>query len=242
MNELANLFDRYQNIIIFDTETSGLNFSNDQIIELAAIKIIKNERGKVETVCEYDEFIRLPEGKKLDTKIVELTGITDEMLLEKGVTYKEASDVFYNLICDAPTLLVAHNAQFDLMFTRELLRGRKFCHTLDFLDTLTIYKDRRAFPHKLKDAIIAYNLEGKVQNSHRAIDDVKALLEVLIAMDMERCDLDMYINLFGFNNKYGISGTKIKGVRYVPQSYHDRKTMVEETLYSYLRACPDAEV
>ena len=78
--------------------------------------------------------------------------------------------------------------------------------------------------------------------SHRAIDDVKALVEVLMEMDIERPDLLMYINLFGFNKKYGISGCKIKGVRYVPQSYHDKKTLVEETLYSYLKAVPSAEV
>lgn len=242
MNELAGLFDRYKNIVLFDTETTGLNFDNDRIIELAAIKLTRNERGKLVTECEVDEFIALPEGQKLDPFITELTGITDEMLVSYGITYEAASEIFYSLICDGPTLLVAHNAQFDLMFARKLLRGRKFSCPLDFLDTLTVYKDRRPFPHKLKNAIEAYNLEGKVQNSHRAIDDVKALLEVLVAMDLERPDLLMYINLFGFNPKYGLSGVKIRGVRYVPQSYHDRKTLVEETLYSYLKAVPSAEI
>jgi DNA polymerase III epsilon subunit-like protein len=189
-----------------------------------------------------DEFIRLEDGRKLDPKIVELTGITDEMLINYGITYKEASEKLYSMICDGNTLLVAHNAQFDLMFTRELLRGCRFNCKLDFLDTLTVYKDRRAYPHKLKNAITEYGLDGKVQNSHRAIDDVKALVEVLIAMDMERPDLLCYINLFGFNAKYGISGTKIRGVHYVPQSYHEKKTLVEETLYSYFRNVPSAEV
>ena len=40
----------------------------------------------------------------------------------------------------------------------------------------------RAYPHKLANAIIAYDLTGKVQNRHRAIDDVLALFEVLKAM------------------------------------------------------------
>ncbi|MEE1279524.1 MAG: 3'-5' exonuclease [Oscillospiraceae bacterium] len=242
MNELSSLLDRYKSIVVFDTETTGLNFSTDQIIELAAVKIIKNERGKVVIDSEMDEFISLPEGQKLDPFVVNLTGITDEMLLEKGISYKEAAKLFYDMSCDGPTLLVAHNAQFDLMFTRNLLRGCKYSCCLDFLDTLTVYKDRRPYPHKLKDAITAYGLDGKVQNSHRAIDDVKALVEVLMAMDSERPDLEQYINLFGFNPKYGISGEKIRGVRYVPQSYHDKKTLVEETLYSYLRKVPSAAV
>ncbi len=235
MNELSGLFDTYKSIVVFDTETSGLDFKNDKIIELAAVKLQKNERGKVFADREVDEFVRLPEGRTLDPFVVNLTGITDEMLLKKGISYEAAADIFYELITDGPTLLVAHNAQFDLMFTRTLLRGKKIENTLKFLDTLTVYKDRRPYPHKLENAIVAYGLEGKVQNSHRAIDDVKALVEVLMAMDMERPDLERYINLFGFNAKYGISGEQIKGVRYAPQAFHDKKTLVEQTLYSFVK-------
>ena len=242
MNELSGLFDTFKSVVVFDTETSGLNFKDDKIIELAAIKLIKNERGKVTVEREVDEFVRLPEGKSLDPFVVNLTGITDEMLLKYGISYKEAAKLFYSLICDGPTLLVAHNAQFDLMFTRTLLKGYKLECPLKFLDTLTVYKDRRPYPHKLENAIIQYNLEGKVKNSHRAIDDVKALVEVLMAMDMERPDLERYINLFGFNPKYGISGEKIRGVHYVPQAFHDRKTQVEETIYSFFKKVPSAEV
>ncbi len=242
MNELSSLLDKYKSIVVFDTETTGLDFSSDQIIELAAVKIIKNERDKIVICDEMDEFISLPEGEKLDPFVVNLTGITDEMLREKGISMTLAAKRFFDMSCDGPTLLVAHNAQFDLMFTRNLLRGCKYSCKLDFLDTLTVYKDRRPYPHKLKDAITAYGLDGKVQNSHRAIDDVKALVEVLMAMDAERPDLEQYINLFGFNQKYGISGEKIRGVRYVPQNFHDKKTLVEETLYSYLRKVPSAAV
>ena len=85
MNELSSLLDRYKSIVVFDTETTGLNFCTDQIIELAAVKIQKNERGKVELTDEMDEFIRLPEGKLLDPFVINLTGITDEMLLTKGI-------------------------------------------------------------------------------------------------------------------------------------------------------------
>jgi len=242
MNELSGIFDSFKSIVVFDTETSGLNFKYDKIIELAAVKLIKDERGKVISACEVDEFIRLPEGRTLDPFVINLTGITDEMLLKYGISYEKAAELFYSLICDGPTLLVAHNAQFDLMFARTLLKGCKFECPLKFLDTLTVFKDRRPYPHKLENAITAYGLDGKVKNSHRAIDDVKALVEVLMAMDTERPDLERYINLFGFNPKYGINGEKIRGVHYVPQSYHDKKTMVEETLYSFFKAVPQAEV
>lgn len=242
MNELSGIFDTFKSIVVFDTETSGLDFKSDKIIEIAAVKLQKNECGKIVTVCEIDEFVRLPEGRVLDPFVVNLTGITDEMLLEKGISYDEAAELFFSVISDGLTLLVAHNAQFDLMFVRSLLKGKKFEHPLKFLDSLTVYKDRRPYPHKLENAITAYNLDGKVRNSHRAIDDVKALVEVLMAMDTERPDLERYINLFGFNPKYGISGEKIRGIHYVPQSFHNQKTQVEETLYSFFKAVPQSEI
>ena len=90
----------------------------------------------------------------------------------------------------------------------------------DYLDSLTVYKDRREYPHKLANAIAAYNLEGKVQNSHRAIDDVAALFEVCKAMDAERADLLSYVNIFGYNPKYGVSGRRLPGVIYWPQNFN----------------------
>lgn len=127
------------------------------------------------------------------------------------------------------TLLVAHNAQFDLLFVREMLgrftefveEGGDVLDFCDYLDSLTVYKDRRAYPHKLANAIAAYKLEDKVKNSHRAIDDVEALLEVCKAMDNERADLLSYVNVFGYNPKYGVTGDRLPRVTYWPQHFND---------------------
>ena len=69
-----------------------------------------------------------------------------------------------------------------------------------------------------------------MQNSHRAIDDVLALFEVLKAMDDERDDLAGYVNLFGYNAKYGVSGRRITGVRYEAQEFNKTMTRTERTL------------
>ena len=92
----------------------------------------------------------------------------------------------------------------------------------DKLDLLTVYKDRRAYPHKLCNAIDAYGLSGKVCNSHRAVDDVLATLEVMKSMEAEREDLEKYINLFGYNPKYGIDGKPIGSVTYKPQGFEPK--------------------
>ena len=213
MSNLSTLFDRYKALVVFDTETSGLDFDSDQIIELAALRVERTATGGLRIAGKMDTFIKLPEGETLPENIVSLTGITDERLQTEGVQPVKAAGQIAKLMQNGPTLMIAHNAQFDACFLRGLLRGQKVGR-IDWLDSLTVYKDRRAYPHKLANAIIAYDLTGKVQNSHRAIDDVLALFEVLKAMDDEREDLGSYVNLFGYNPKYGVSGRRIVGVRY----------------------------
>ena len=72
----------------------------------------------------------------------------------------------------------------------------------------------------------------KYQDSAKLIDNLKlydpeeavalALKEVLIAMEQEQPDLERYLNLFGFNPKFGVSGAKISSVTYKPQPYNDK--------------------
>lgn len=233
---LAALFRGYRAIVFFDTETTGLNPLKNQIIELAAIRVEQSGSTPegLKVASQMDSFIRLPDGEYIPDQIVELTGITDRMLAEKGVMPSKTARLFAEMLREGPTLAVAHNAQFDLLFVRELLRGYKG-ERLNFLDSLTVFKDRRSYPHTLESAIEAYDLADKVQNSHRAIDDVLALFEVVKAMDAERADLDSYINLFGYNPKYGRSGAPIAGVKYMPQEYRRGIAKPDQTLPALAR-------
>ena len=229
MSNLSDLLDKYKALVIFDTETSGLEPDKHQIIELAALRVERTASGALRIAGKMDSFIKLPDGEKLDENITTLTGITDRTLQTEGVQLAKAAGQIAKLMQPGPVLMVAHNAQFDACFLRGLLRGVKVGR-IDWLDSLTVYKDRRPYPHKLANAILAYELEGKVQNSHRAIDDVLALFEVLKAMDEERSDLAGYVNLFGYNPKYGVSGRRITGVRYEPQGFIKTMTRPEQTL------------
>ena len=215
MEAIWNNFDR---VVVFDTETTGIEFGDDRIIELGAVSL---ENG-VETDC-MDLFIRLPEGRSIPPFITELTGITDAQLLLEGVDQKEAAEAFCRLLEGAERpLLVAYNAQFDLNFLYWFLRpyGRvEVLRVPRFLDALTVYRDRRDYPHKLCNAIEAYGLGDRVVNSHRAVDDARATVALLEAMAAERDDLERYLDLFGVHPKYGMSGRKISSVTYRPQSY-----------------------
>ena len=138
-------------------------------------------------------------------------------------TPEEAAGDFCALLEGAERpLLVAYNAQFDLNFLYWFLRpcGRVgVLRAPRFLDALTVYRDRRDYPHKLCNAIEAYGLEDRVVNSHRAVDDARATVALLEAMAAERDDLERYLDLFGVHPKYGMSGRKISSVTYRPQSY-----------------------
>ena len=85
MSNLASLFDRYKALVIFDTETSGLNPGDDQIIELAALRVERTQAGALRIAGKMDTFIKLPEGEQLPENIVTLTGITDRLLEAEGV-------------------------------------------------------------------------------------------------------------------------------------------------------------
>ena len=119
-------------------------------------------------------------------------------------------------------MIAAYNAQFDLLFLYHFLDrcgDARLLQGQPKLDLLTVYRDRRAYPHRLSSAIEAYGLQDSVQNSHRAIDDVRATVAVMREMAAERDDLARYINIFGYSAKYGVSGPRISSVRYLPQGY-----------------------
>ena len=225
---MEGLWRRFDRIVVFDTETTGIEPGKDRIIELGAVSL---EAG-AET-GSLDALVRLPEGVRLSPFIVELTGITDEQLLAEGVDQREAAEDFCRLLegCERP-LLVAYNAQFDLNFLYHFLRpcGRADVLRLPrFLDALTVYRDRRDYPQKLCNAIEAYGLGDTAVNSHRAVDDARATVALLRAMAAEREDLERYIGLFGTHPKYGLSGRRISSVTYRPQSYQRTGPLYEST-------------
>ena len=221
MANLEKLFQKYDRLVLFDTETTGLQYNRDEIIEFAAI-VVEQQLGQPVILEEYDELVSLSPGGFVPPKIQQLTGISTQDIRERGLSKARVCRDIAEMI-RGNTLLLAYNAHFDLSFLfymllrdgdPSILKGK------DKLDLLTVYKDRHDYPHKLCNAIDTYGLTGKVRNSHRAVDDVVATLAVMEAMEAEKDDLLYYVNLFGYNPKYGIEGKPIGSVTYKPQPYH----------------------
>ena len=228
MANFEKLFRNYDRLVLFDTETTGLNFSRDEIIEFAAV-VVECRNGKAEIVQEYDELVTLSPGGFVPPKIEQLTGISTQDIRERGRSKERVCRDIAEMI-RGNTLLLAYNAHFDLSFLfymllrsgdPAILKGK------DKLDLLTVYRDRRNYPHKLCNAIDAYGLTGKVRNSHRAVDDVVATVAVMEAMEAEKDDLHEYVNLFGYLPRFGVDGKKIGSVNYKPQPYERTRPLYE---------------
>lgn len=204
-------------ILYFDVETSGLDFSVDRIIELAFLVV---EDGVL--VREYDEFVNV--GFRVEDRICDLTGISNELLVSEGLDESVVAEDLFSCL-ESDTLMIAHNCQFDLNFIFELC-----CRYYDedvvlecfeglaWLDSLSVFRDRKGYPHRLENMVEYYGLS--CGNFHRAIDDTKALALCVGALNRERNDLVKYVNVFGFNPKYGVQGREFEFIRYVPQEFH----------------------
>ena len=228
MAKFAQFFEKYDRLVLFDTETTGLLFNRDEIIEFAAV-VVEPVDGIPTVTREYDELVSLSPGGFVPPKIEQLTGISTQDIRERGLPKTRVCRDIAEMI-RGNTLLLAYNAHFDLSFLfymllrdgdPTVLKGK------DKLDLLTVYKDRRPFPHKLCNAIDAYGLTGKVVNSHRAVDDVIATVAVMEEMEKEKDDLDKYINLFGYLPQFGVDGKPIGSVTYKPQQYDPPRPLYE---------------
>ena len=63
-----SLFAQYDRLVLFDTETTGLIFNRDEIIEFAAV-VVEHVNGVPTVVQEYDELIALSPGGFVPPKI-----------------------------------------------------------------------------------------------------------------------------------------------------------------------------
>lgn len=186
--EAQSLFRKYP-IVIFDFETTGLDSNRDQIIEVGAIKYLN-----FEPVEEFSTLIstRMP----LSDVVQRLTGIRPEMLVGKPAI-QDVIPRFLNFI--EGSLLVAHNASFDMAFLRaECLRQGidlewpAFC-TLKMAREYLAHLERKG----LDSLAQYYGLQFEAR--HRSIGDVKVTSSVLKELlHNEGCHLQTWGDLNAF--------------------------------------------
>ena len=147
--------------VAFDLETTGLSSRNDRIIEIGAV-VMKNGQ-------EMDRFQTFvdPE-RKLERKIVDLTGITDDMLVG-APKIEEVLPKFLEFIGDR--ILVAHNSDFDTGFIRAECERQGYPYHYTAADTLILSQNLLPQLGKFKLNIVSNALSLPDFNHHRAGDD-----------------------------------------------------------------------
>ncbi|MFP7329835.1 PolC-type DNA polymerase III [Bacillus subtilis] len=160
--------------VVFDVETTGLSAVYDTIIELAAVKV---KGGEI--IDKFEAFAN--PHRPLSATIIELTGITDDMLQDAPDVVDVIRD-FREWIGD--DILVAHNASFDMGFLnvayKKLLEVDKAKNPV--IDTLEL--GRFLYPefknHRLNTLCKKFDIE--LTQHHRAIYDTEATAYLLLKM------------------------------------------------------------
>ena len=147
--------------VAFDLETTGLSSKTDRIIEIGAV-LMKD--GK-----ELDRFQTFVDPERqLEQKIVDLTGITDEML-RGAPKIEEILPEFLKFVGNR--VVVAHNADFDTGFIRAACRRQGLAYTLTSADTLILSQNLMPHLNKFKLDVVSNALSLPDFNHHRAADD-----------------------------------------------------------------------
>ena len=172
--------------VVFDLETTGLSARYDRIIEFGAVKI---SGGQV--VSRVDILIN-PE-MHIPEKITKITSITDSMV-EKERPFREVYKEILDFIGDS--ILVTHNASFDISFLNEaLLREGLPLLKNGVVDTLAI--SRYLFPesrnHRLGTLCRRFEVTYDEESAHRADYDAYVLSEVwhIILVVLTKDNLNM---------------------------------------------------
>lgn len=149
-------------VVVLDTETTGLNPSSCSLLEIAAIRM----RGG-ETIGTFQTFV--DPGRAIPAEITELTGIT-QADIAGAPTPREAVEALAEFAGDCN--LVAHNASFDQQFImRQANPGELPGQWIDTLSLSQIVLPRLK-SHRLLDLAAAFGLSTP---THRAMDDTVAL-------------------------------------------------------------------
>ncbi|MDE7263291.1 MAG: PolC-type DNA polymerase III [Anaeroplasmataceae bacterium] len=181
--------------VVFDIETTGLSQTYDEIIEIAAHKVVQG--GIVDT---FEVFVN--PGRPIPEKIVGITHITDDMVKD-ALGIEEILPKFMKF-CEG-AILVAHNASFDVgMIYRDIKKYHMGYEMLPVIDTLNLF--RAGYGTEVK----TFNLKSlskyfkvKQEQHHRATDDtrVTALCFIQMLSDLFKRNIYNYKDINSIINK-----------------------------------------
>lgn len=175
--EQKGMFDDDDKIIpgtyvVFDLETTGLESSKDEIIEVGACKVVE---GKITEV--FSTFVK--PSRHIPKEITELTGINDDMVKD-APTINYVMPDFYKF-CYGSTL-VAHNISFDIGFVYAAAKKLSYNFDNPLKDTIALAKEKLPGLKNYKLGTVVDRLNIVLDNAHRAINDATATAKVFVKL------------------------------------------------------------
>lgn len=149
--------------VCIDLETTGLDPKRDRIIEIGAVKV---ERGEI--TGEWETFVN-PE-RKLEERIVELTGIRDGQLAGAKKIAEVLPELFAFL---GDYALLGHSVLFDFSFLKKAAVNERMTFERQGIDTLKIARKylKELESRSLESLCRHYSI---THNAHRALEDARA--------------------------------------------------------------------
>lgn len=160
-------------VVVFDIETTGLEVSRCEIIEIGAVKL--HQGRKIET---FETFVK--PTTSIPDEIVNLTHITDDMVKDAPPIKSVIAD-FYKFCYG--TTIIAYNIDFDYKFISQFGKNNGFLFDMKQIDALYL---ARAFIPGLKNfklSTVCKKLGVSLENAHRAVHDAMATADVVIKLN-----------------------------------------------------------
>ena len=160
---------------VLDLETTGFSAKTEKITEIGVMKV-KNK----EIIDKFSCFVN-PE-RPIPPRVVQVTNITDDMVKDAETIDKVFPKLLEFL---GDSVLVAHNAEFDMGFLKQNAKVLGYDFNYTYIDTLKLARDLFPDFKKYNLGKIAEKLKIKVEVAHRALDDVDTTVKVFnIMLDM----------------------------------------------------------
>tara|TARA_B100000963_G_scaffold313498_1_gene291488 strand:+ start:247 stop:945 length:699 start_codon:yes stop_codon:yes gene_type:complete len=197
--------------LILDTETTGLSFENDKIIEIGIVELKDN----VLTQNYFHEYIN-PE-KDISLSAQKVHGISNDFLMNKPI-FSDIAEKFLDFVKD--DVIIIHNAEFDTNFINKELHDCGFKNINNsIIDTIKIAK--KEFPGQTVnlDALCRkLNITNSRQNYHGALLDATLLSKVYLRLTTGKQEDLNLIDIESVNYNKDNFSSKYKDVFQVPRA------------------------
>ena len=159
-----------ESFVVFDIETTGFSPVTNRIIEIGAVKVVNGE-----ITDRFSTFVN-PEVP-IPFEIEKLTSINDSMVIDSD-TIEVILPQFLEFVGDS--ILVAHNANFDVSFIKENAKRMEIPVDFTYVDTVGIARTLLTAQAKYTLDAVAKTLGISLENHHRAVDDAECTAEIFV--------------------------------------------------------------